>query len=305
MTEPRTPRLVRVTRYGAIAAEMLSIDGECEVVAAFERSCYVACPRGIVCIGTSAIGAGPINVELGVELPREWAALDMAVGLKGTISEGQPHFTSGLRLVVAGAAEWLPQPFPPFEDGPVRAGLATLKLLTRQRIPADGLARLVLAGDRAGATARAAAGSITELRRALPAAVTAGRLDDALKRAAILLVGLGPGLTPSGDDLIGGIMLALTAAGLPTLRDGLWHAIEPELDALTVPISAMHLSAAADGMAAEALHELLDAIVRGDDALIEPRLAAVGTIGHTSGWDGLAGMVIGLEAVLSPQSLSS
>ena len=81
------------------------------------------------------------------------------------------------------------------------------------------------------------------------------------------------------------------------MRDGLWLAIEPELDDLTTPPSAMHLSAAADGMAAEPIHLLLDAVLRAEAAQIPDRLTAAAGLGHTSGWDIVAGMAIALEAL--------
>ena len=49
---------IPVMRCGAIAREVLADAGETRVIAVFDRSFYLACPRGIVCIGTAGIGAG-------------------------------------------------------------------------------------------------------------------------------------------------------------------------------------------------------------------------------------------------------
>ena len=108
----------------------------------------------------------------------------------------------------------------------------------------------------------------------------------------MLLLGLGPGLTPSGDDLLGGLMIALTALDQTGVRDQLWDALRPELEMLTNEISAMHLAVAADGLGSAACHEALNAMLAGTP----PDLDAIDAIGHTSGWDMLAGMAVALAA---------
>lgn len=291
---------LKVVRCGPIAREILAEDGDLYVLAIFERSFYLACPRGIVCVGTDDIGAGPINVEI-AEPQGGIASLRLSPDMEGRIEHGVPFITESLALDLAPAEIWMPAPMPAFDASRVAAGLARLRTLAPlTALPRDGLARLVLADKVASsnASAQMAEGSIRDLKTLLPAALASGSFDDALARAATLLVGLGPGLTPSGDDVLGGVMLALTAAGHADLRDILWETIAPELDALTVPISAMHLSAAADGLAAAAMHDLLDAILT-DAADLGDKLSIAAGHGATSGWDAVAGLVLGLEAVLA------
>jgi len=291
---------LRVVRCGPIAHEVLAEDGELYVLAVFERSFYLACPRGLVCVGTDEIGAGPINVEI-AEPPGGIAALRLTPDIEGRIEHGVPFITDSLALDLGPAEIWMPAPLPAFEPERVSAGLARLRVLApANTLPRDGLARLVLTDkvSSSNASAQMAEGSVRDLKAQLPAALASGTFDDALARAATLLVGLGPGLTPSGDDVLGGVMLALTAAGHADLRDVLWDTVAPELDALTVPISAMHLSAAADGLAAAALHEVLAAILA-DAPDLGDKLSAAAGHGATSGWDAVAGIVLGLEAVLA------
>ena len=148
-------------------------------------------------------------------------------------------------------------------------------------------------------TARAAAEPVRALSEALAGTLPPSARRQQLTRAATLLLGLGPGFTPSGDDLLGGVMLALTATGRESIRDGLWLAIEPELGDLTTPPSAMHLSAAADGMAVEPVHVLLNAILLGEPTAVAQHLDAAVELGHTSGWDIVAGLTIALTALTS------
>lgn len=134
---------------------------------------------------------------------------------------------------------------------------------------------------------------------ALSAALSAGDTDG-VHAAAIGLLGLGPGLTPSGDDCIGGAMAT---------RHALWWQAPTEtmrslLDAAetrTNRISLAHLRCAVDGELAEEMQRALAALLLGN----VPDLDAVAAIGHGSGWDTLAGITLVLRAWLrSPAQLA-
>ena len=100
----------------------------------------------------------------------------------------------------------------------------------------------------------------------------------------------GPGLTPSGDDYLGGVLVALRWVGRGAQADSLWRWLEPRLAAGTSAISAAHLAAAAGGEAHEALHEVLRDLSAWEAPDLLPACAAR-RVGHTSGWDALAGIV--------------
>ncbi len=102
------------------------------------------------------------------------------------------------------------------------------------------------------------------------------------------LVGLGPGLTPSGDDFLTGALAALAAVGQTNMRAALGRAVVAAAGQ-TSPLSASLLRAAAAGHVGENLHAMVAAIITGDaDGAID----AATRIGHTSGWDALAGAVV-------------
>ncbi|GIH99724.1 hypothetical protein Pta02_17330 [Planobispora takensis] len=116
------------------------------------------------------------------------------------------------------------------------------------------------------------------------------------------LVGLGPGLTPSGDDVLAGLLVALrhlgAAAGVDRavwLADWLAAAVTFDARGRTTPISATLLHCAARG---EASGEVL-AVLRGlaGRQALEPALHRLLGLGHTSGADLACGMRIGLAAV--------
>jgi len=109
------------------------------------------------------------------------------------------------------------------------------------------------------------------------------------------LVGLGPGLTPSGDDYLGGLLFTAChlRAAYPT--EFSWGA-RPVLDflhqacSLTNRISHTILSDCAHGHGPEPLHDLVNSLLQAEP--VECLLRSVDRlmgIGHTSGWDMLAG----------------
>jgi hypothetical protein len=109
------------------------------------------------------------------------------------------------------------------------------------------------------------------------------------------MIGLGPGLTPSADDVLGALLITLHARGETDYHLALANAVRPLLGA-THPISAAHLEAAIDGEGCEALHLAVGSLVSGQPptARVFERLTALGA---QSGWDMLAGILVGTRAV--------
>lgn len=120
--------------------------------------------------------------------------------------------------------------------------------------------------------------------------------------AAEKLVGLGPGLTPSGDDVLAGLLVTLRHLGAATgcqkavdLAGWLGAAVTFDARTRTTPISATLLHCAARG---EACPEVL-AVLRGlaGRRPLEAALRRLRGLGHTSGADLAQGIAIGLETV--------
>jgi hypothetical protein len=113
--------------------------------------------------------------------------------------------------------------------------------------------------------------------------------------AARALIGLGPGLTPGGDDFVGGLLFV--AHHLNAAYPGELHWDAPRLvDWLawarpqTNPISYAILSDHAHGQGVQPLHELVAALLSNkplDESM--PSVRATLAIGNTTGWDMLTG----------------
>jgi hypothetical protein len=122
--------------------------------------------------------------------------------------------------------------------------------------------------------------------------------------AAEQLMGLGPGLTPSGDDMLSGLLAALRHLGQAAdaeravwLADWLAATVAFDAPTRTTPISATLLHCAAKGQScAEAV-----AVLRGIVGLqsLEPAVQRLLRLGHTSGADLTWGIRAGLSAVLA------
>ena len=226
--------------------------GEGEVVAVFRRSFYLRCPgERYACVGDASLGRGPLNALVtGVTMP--------AIGARVSISLDQ-------------AKDWQP---PPHQPG--QPNLEALREAARNRIPPEGLGSLVIGAH------NALSGHATPALEALERWL----VGNALGNEAEQLIGLGPGLTPSGDDYLGGMLVALRLTGRGVQADGLWRWLQPRLERRTSAISAAHLSAAASGEAHEALHDILNG---------DLDLEKIDAVGHCSGWDGLAGAVAVLK----------
>jgi hypothetical protein len=291
--------LLVVRSIGPVAADLLEQASEVEVFALFERSFYLAVADGLVCVGEASIGDGPINVVLvpGVDL----TGLPLSLEMAGQVRPREIGIEDVAVLSLAGAHPWRPPAWPAWDPTKARAGCALVREHLRADPPRQGLAALVIdpAREATSGEARAARPLVDALQRGAGALLADGRPGPELVRAATLLLGLGPGTTPSGDDLLAGFFLALGARGASEARDALWEAIAPEVAALTTEISAMHLATAADGLAAAALHAMACRILEGagDGPGLEQAIGAATAIGHTSGWDALAGLLAGLEAL--------
>jgi len=122
---------------------------------------------------------------------------------------------------------------------------------------------------------------------------------DAARAAASSLVGLGPGLTPSGDDVLCGFLLARRCfAGRAGRADRAVREVATTPGQRTTSVSASQLGLAAAGQFGEALLDVAHAFVA-DEAALSAAIDRCLSVGSTSGADGLLGLVAGMESVCS------
>ena len=117
-----------------------------------------------------------------------------------------------------------------------------------------------------------------------PALSTIGRLEplDSLSAMARALGGLGPGLTPAGDDVLSGVLFAFRAMAGPS--------VEPALLAVagsvrSSELSAAVLAAAAAGSHIEPVHDLVMAAAANEKAVAAKVVVDLDRYGSSSGRD--------------------
>jgi hypothetical protein len=185
--------------------------------------------------------------------------------------------SSGLVVRLGAASAWSPR-VPAMDGRPWPA----------RSILAHGLAR----GHRVQGGLDAIAGSEPTLH-ALATAIN-GVDRPMAARAARQLIGLGPGLTPSGDDALAGVEAALHALRHPIC--GFLGAALGDVEARTTTVSVALLRHAAQGEAAERIHRLLAALLAPTTTHMDDAIREAVAWGATSGSDTLLGVLLGLNA---------
>ncbi len=297
---PRLPNHLAAHLIGPTAVRALRAGARGEVRAVFQRSFYVCLDSGWVAVGPTQLGAGPLTL-----LCQAWPSHSALGALlrcgDAARVDNSALYAGVLSFATASATPWWPEPLEAWTAASLGQGLAVASAVLGRLAPDTGLDR--------PPPGRGAGGLPTFSVAAAPLAYLAHVLEQGrAQRAAIdadaiaPLVGLGPGLTPSGDDYLGGILVALAVLGQTDLRDRLWRALRPLLAHRTVDISRAHLQAAAEGFGSEALHRALSAILTGASDRIAAAIAALAALGHSSGFAALAGGLSVLRGTLAGAS---
>ncbi len=221
----------------------------------------------------------------------------------GAGGEASPVGTVGW----ADASVWRPLAISPAPRAKVRA--RWLQLLQALAPPSDGdgfglllpvLQEIAAVGNatlaaRTGPFVSAAAPAFVEVARACR-----NRAPERVLAAGRALVGLGPGLTPSGDDFMGGLLFVVDQLKAAFPEELGWGSIgldewlawaRPRTNTISYAILASH----AAGQSVEPMHTLVGALL--GDRLLDEILTAVRAvlaIGSTSGWDMLMGLLVGM-----------
>jgi len=163
---------------------------------------------------------------------------------------------------------------------------------------AGGFAPLVLGNEEPASSFDSA--MRRRLERALPVLAGAiGRFDaDRAVEGLAPLVGLGPGLTPAGDDFIVGLLAALWSRYDGRAFVAKLHGPLARLAATSHPISRQFLMDALEGEVCEPLSDLAVAVSMHDHERAAAGALRVMRFGHTSGADALTGFLFGLQPAL-------
>lgn len=298
---------------GRVADRALATMKGGRVLAVFQHSFYVETDRGeLICLGAPAIGAGPLNALC--ELPEGYESESLEPGVRVEKRGDELRPGAEMALNLAGASLWQPvvAAAPP-AHGALCGALAELADLVAQRQDARGFAAFIpvllglartpciAADDVLLAKSWEVVRAFTHWLHEMPPLAEGTTV---VPEKAKALVGLGPGLTPAGDDFLDGVMIAFKWLGNDALAKRIADWVLPLARTRTSKISRAHLHCAADGEGAAALHDLLAAFGSAQRDHLAAHVDALDSIGHSSGWDALAGVVCACAAVVHSDTRS-
>jgi hypothetical protein len=292
------PMEITVTHIGSVAQELLAHQGTGSILGVTSRGVYLRLACDWVTFLSVENQRGPLTLNC-TDLDKR--LMHVAIGEQAGLAAGKISFpASGVILDLSQASPWQAPPLPA-ESLPSdlrRANLRHVAKWMQARQPTSPLAGLlpIFSGDEQNPPGppHALAPQIENLRCAL----AKQRLAEILAGLEGFL-GLGSGLTPSGDDLTMGFLLALSRWGrllAPGLQaEELARELLPLAHQKTTTLSANLLECASQGQADERLLFALDGMLTG--APDPPACAAaLAAWGNTSGHDALVGMALLMQA---------
>jgi len=255
------------------------------VLAAYTHSCYIESQHGrLIAVLAEPLGRSPFAITVAGTPP----LASLRAGDPVTVQDQELRL-GPLRVDLLGALPWDPA-LPPLV-GPADEGMSVVVEQLRREAPADGLARVLDEPAPTGESPLVEHGraALARLRMGLVAGDAA-----AVSAASVSLAGVGPGLTPSGDDVLAGLLLGLrlwSAAAGPLGFRIVASLIVGAAAPRTGRISRAHLWAARQGHAAQAWHDLVRALPL-DPVAAAHAAARIRQTGETSGADMLAGFAL-------------
>jgi len=235
------------------------------------------------------VGNGPFSALTEHGLFTSWVAAESTIELAPSffkIDETQVSF--------ANARIWEPRPnweLMQKSSEHLLEASAHIETLLRKHAPLESFAHIVLPLDQSGvAESKTFEKAGPAIDRLLPAIVD--EKSDIMRASAVILGGLGPGLTPAGDDFLVGLIHALWASRSNAAALAMSLVMAEAAIPRTNSLSAAWLQAAAQGEAGEPWHELIAAISVNDPNAIERAVMRILPTGHSSGADALGGFIV-------------
>ncbi len=268
----------------------------------FQSAANLRLARGSRLLTLLASSQADLPQGIRLDTPQGFSFKRLSLGEKATCRDDILRFEdSSLTIELRGASRWkcdLPSLNADMTDPPVAAAWKSVwqALSERQALSGSEL----LAGDLFRLEETVRAGLPRKAKEAMRDLIAVTLRYDLTATSAVgALIGLGPGLTPGGDDLLVGYLAGLWC----TVRDSNERAgfistlgkTVIRLSRQTNDISRTYLYHAARGQVSSRLAALAEAICRGDnsDRLLDAAEAAM-RVGHTSGMEAVAGLLVGL-----------
>ncbi len=303
MHSPADPFRYPVQLSGSAASRILRDSSDGRVAALFASSFYVRTRAGLICVGSESLAPSPLTLVTTAPAGTHWPASGLRLDAGVSISARAIGVGNRFVFPLSEAAEWSPDPVPDaWQALDLKRGVRAFREAAAGRVPVQGLGSMLIPGHRFAReqrVCRVAEAPTAALRRWLIAAFREPHKSLTPELPWLQpLIGLGPGLTPSGDDFIGGMMIALHGLRETDLCRHVWRSVRGCVEESGNPISGAHLAAASEGQGSAGIHRAIAAILGGCTQAARDSLADIERIGHVSGWDTMAGVIVTLDAWL-------
>lgn len=285
---------------GQVARDILSQESRASMMGVTSRGVFIRTPGPWIIFVTDEPYRGPLTINLSEGLA---GLRDLEVGLQVSVTGGELMFPGGERIIGRDdATEWYCS-IPSGRVSPISEQHRRLTYLSRQALERGrerGFRDFLPSLLDTELTSRESEVEPEVLSDVMSTRCALAQGDiEATVSSARSLLGLGPGLTPSGDDLLTGLILLLNR----------WEEIlQPNLDLeelndrfvkaayeRTTTLSANLIECASRGQSDERLVAVVDSVVTGVPGESEGVSHLLGW-GSSSGVDALVGVAVGLTA---------
>ncbi len=297
-------RLIRAESVGSQVGPLLAGPARWRIARVYRHCFYCLGDNDeVICIGDTSIDRGPFTIICSGRAVTAAAAL---AGNRDIPSQnGAILLDDGIVIDTTGSKLWLAD-----FNGCAGSWIVPDKALSilvetaADRAPLQSLGILVPAlCDRAPGDDKESAATAALHQRLLQIINVVRRedaFDDPERLASLLnpLIGLGYGLTPSGDDFCAGCVLSLVAVGKPEQATVLATRLFETAQHRTTVISLAFYRALAASWLSESQARLLGCFATQQMSDLGDALRSVCRHGATSGWDMLAGFTFGIDLLL-------
>ncbi len=283
------------------------------VVARFDQSAYLEFNDDWVCLALSSLGAGPTVLQLDSQTAElhEAVQVDTSVAFDShryihignySIDIDGAQSYSGLLEVRHVKRQNICRWSTVFHENPMVVGLAPLlrqidcsnQSAHKLIFPVNSGA-LIPEGARGDSLLTFVASAVQALLNWVHASVV---LKAPTEPPVVIkkLLGAGPGLTPSGDDFLAGVLCALHMGGNHQPIQQLRSLLLANTQQYTTPVSASLLKQACYGRINEHAHQLVECVLLSASVDAAVLQSLIQRMGASSGWDFLTGLVFGVLA---------
>jgi len=297
---------VKGVSAGHAALEALREDSKGKIHSVFERSFNILIKNRLVGVARNDIPVSPIDLITNVPTAETMPNLGVRKGMGMKITGNRVFFGDVLEISLDEVRLWRPptRVKKPLGREHIKRNLNAVKKGALAKAEGVGLGQLLLHLDSIIGSKIPDTKELNDVTSAaLPhllgflKSVKSGDVDG-VKENSKNLVGLGPGLTPSADDMLGGFASALwwvsNSFGKVDRIQEINNAISSQAAATNL-LSHQLLEHATRGEVNEYLVDFFEEILAGTGKNLDKSVGQIMAIGETSGADSMVGLILGIE----------